>query len=119
MEARLKLSKQSTQPLVDATTYRSIVGSLRYLVNIRPNLEFAVGYVSHFLEDPQEDLLAMVKKIIRYLAGTCNWGLWFGRKKGNQTLLTGFSDADFAGDVDAKKSTTWVIFFLANSPITW
>jgi hypothetical protein len=119
MEARLKLSKQSTQPLVDATTYRSIVGSLRYLVNIRSDLEFVVGYVSHFLEDPQEDLLAMVKKIIRYLAGTCNWGLWFGRKKGNQTLLTGFSDADFAGDVDAKKSTTWVIFFLANSPITW
>jgi hypothetical protein len=33
--------------------------------------------------------------------------------------LTGFSDADFAGDVDARKSTTWVIFFLANSPITW
>jgi hypothetical protein len=51
--------------------------------------------------------------------GTCNWGLWFGRKKGNQTLLTGFSDTDFARDVDARKSTTEVIFFLANSPIIW
>jgi hypothetical protein len=39
-------------------------------------------------------------------AGTYNWGLWFGRKKGNQALLTGLSDADFAGDVDARKSTT-------------
>jgi hypothetical protein len=48
MEARLKLSKQSTQPLVDATAYQSIVGSLKYLVNTRPNLAFAVGYVSHF-----------------------------------------------------------------------
>jgi hypothetical protein len=52
MEARLKLSKQSTQPLVDATTYQSIIRSLRYLVNIHPNLAFDVGYVSHFLEEP-------------------------------------------------------------------
>jgi hypothetical protein len=52
MEARLKLSKQSTQALVDAIAYQSIVGSLRYLVNTRPDLAFAVGYVSHFLEEP-------------------------------------------------------------------
>jgi hypothetical protein len=52
MESRLKLSKQSMQPLVDATAYQSIVGSLRYLVNTRPDLAFAVGYVSCFLEEP-------------------------------------------------------------------
>jgi hypothetical protein len=72
MEARLKLSKQSTQPLVDATAYRSIIGSLRYLVNTRPDLAFVVGYVSHFLEEPREDHLAVVKKILCYVAGTCN-----------------------------------------------
>jgi hypothetical protein len=119
MEARLKLSKQNTQPLVDATAYRSIVGSLRYLVNTRPDLAFIVSYLSRFLEEPQEDHLAAVKKILRYVTGTCHWGLWFGQKKENQTLLTGFNDADFAGDVDARKSTTRVIFFLANNPITW
>jgi hypothetical protein len=88
-------------------------------VNTRFDLTFAVGYVSHFLEEPRKDHLAAVKKILCYVVGTCNWGLWFGRKKGNQALLTGFSDADFAGDVDARKSTTEVIFFLVNSPITW
>jgi hypothetical protein len=118
MEACLKLSKQSTQALVDAIAYRSIVGSLRYLVNTRPDLAFVVGYVSHFLEEPWEDHLAAVKKIIRYVAGNCNWELWFGRKKRNHVLLTGLSDADFAEDFDARKSTTWVIFFLVNSPIT-
>jgi hypothetical protein len=118
MEVRLKLSKQSTRSLVDATAYRSIVGSLRYLVNTCPDLAFAVGYVSPFLEEPQEDHLTAVKKILRYVAGTCNWGLWFGRKKRNQALLIGFSDADFVGDVDARKRTTGVIFFLVNSPIT-
>jgi hypothetical protein len=52
MEARMKLSKQSTHPLVDATTYWSIIRSLRYLVNTHPNLAFVVDYVSHFLEEP-------------------------------------------------------------------
>jgi hypothetical protein len=118
MEAHLKLSKQSTQSLVDATTYRSIVGSLRYLVNTHLDLAFVVDYVSHFLEEPWEDHLAAVKKILRYVAGTCNWRLWFGWKKGNQALLTGFNDVDFAGDVDARKSTIGVIFFLANKSIT-
>jgi hypothetical protein len=119
MEVHLKLSKQSRQPLVDATAYWSIVGSLRYLVNTRLNLAFVVGYVSHFLKEPREDHLAAVKKILRYVVGTCNWGLWFSRKKENQVLLTEFSDADFAGDIDARKSITRVIFFLVNSPITW
>jgi hypothetical protein len=82
MEARLKLSKQSTQPLVDATAYRSIVGSLRYLMNTHPDLVFVIGYVSRFLDEPREDHLAAVKKILCYVADTCNWGLWFGRKKG-------------------------------------
>jgi hypothetical protein len=89
------------------------------LVNTHPDLAFDVGYVSHFVEEPREDHLATVKKILRYVVGTCNWGLWFGQKKGNQALLIGFSDADFAGDVDARKSTTGVIFFLTNNPITW
>jgi hypothetical protein len=64
MEAHLKLSKQSTQPLVDAIAYWSIIGSLRYLVNTRLDLAFTIGYVSHFLEEPQEDHLATMKKIL-------------------------------------------------------
>jgi hypothetical protein len=78
IEAHLKLSKQSTQPLVDATAYRSIVRSLRYFVNTRPDLTFVVGYVSNFLYEPQEDHLVAVKKILHYVVDTYNWGLWFG-----------------------------------------
>jgi hypothetical protein len=57
MEPCMKLSKQSAEPAVDHTTYRSIVGGLMYLVNIDPNLGFVVGYVSWFLEDSREETM--------------------------------------------------------------
>lgn len=61
------------------------------------------------------------------MAGTSSWGLWFGRKKKNQVHVTGFTnanqtgfnDVDFARDADARKSTNGVVFFLADSPISW
>ena len=118
LATRLKLSKRSEEPPVDATSYRSVVGSLRYLVNTRPDLAFSVGYVSRFLEEPRKDHLAAVKQILRYVEGTKSWGLRYERRK-ERVRLTGFSDSDFAGDVDARKSTTDVIFFLGSSPITW
>lgn len=55
MEERVKLLKHSMTVKVDATCYRSIVGGLRWLTHTRPDISFAVGYVSHFLEDPRED----------------------------------------------------------------
>jgi hypothetical protein len=103
---------------VDATAYQSIVGSLSYLVITRPDLAFDVGYVSRFLQKPWEGHLAVVKRILRYVAGTSNWGLWFGRKNENQVLLIGFNNADFTGDFDARKGTTGIIFFLANNSVT-
>ncbi|CAA6672836.1 unnamed protein product [Spirodela intermedia] len=118
MATRLKLSKRNTEPLVDATTYRSIIGSLRYLVNTHPDLAFAVSYVSCFLEEPRKDHLAAVKQVLHYAVRTKSWGLRYERKE-EQVQLTEYSDSDFAGDVDARKSTTGVIFFLANNPITW
>ena len=51
----MKLTKASTAAKVDATLYQSIVGVLRYLVHMRPDIAFAVGYVSRFMEDPRED----------------------------------------------------------------
>ncbi|XP_066361239.1 uncharacterized mitochondrial protein AtMg00810-like [Miscanthus floridulus] len=55
MEERLKLTKANTAAKVDATVYRSIIGGLHYLVHMRPDIAFAVGYFSPFMEDPRED----------------------------------------------------------------
>lgn len=79
MKVRLKLKKISTRPQVDATAYQSIVGSLRYLVHTRPDLTFSVGYVSRFMEDPREDHLEAVKRILRYIAGTLEYGIHYGK----------------------------------------
>jgi hypothetical protein len=60
-----------------------------------------------------------VKHILRYVSGTCEWGLFCPKGKEEQPVLVGFSDSDLAGDVDGRKSTTGLIFFLGNSPVCW
>jgi hypothetical protein len=117
MEPRLKLSKSSSAPSVDPTAYRSIVGSLRYLVNTRPDLAFSVGYISRFMENPTTEHLGAVRKVLRYIAGTLDYGCLYTREKGGQ--LDGFSDSDHAGDVDTRKSTSGTLFFLGRNAITW
>lgn len=119
MEARLRLSKESTNSLVDATQYRSLIGSLRYLVNTRPDLAYAVGYLSRFMEKPATDHLAAAKHLLRYVAGTVGWGCWYGRKQSNIVQLTGYCDSDMGGDVDDRKSTIGVVFALGENIITW
>ncbi|XP_062191325.1 secreted RxLR effector protein 161-like [Phragmites australis] len=121
MEIKLKLLKEGTTPSVDATEYRSIVGSLRYLCNSRPDLAFAVGYLSRFMEVPRQEHMAAVKRVLRYVAGTMHMGVhyYYGGKKEIAPRLLGYSDSDLAGDVNDRKSTSGLVFFLANGPIAW
>ncbi|WVZ73170.1 hypothetical protein U9M48_021514 [Paspalum notatum var. saurae] len=118
MEEKIKLSKASSAAKVDATGYRSIVGGLRYLVHTRPDLAFAMGYVSRFMEDPREDHLAAVKHLLRYVAGTVDYGVVYPRHNGGKAELIGYSDSDMAGDIDGRKCTSGLIFFLGGCPIS-
>lgn len=119
MEPRIKLSKVTDSPPVDATLYRSVIGSLRYLVNTRPDLAYSVGVMSHYMEAPTSAHMIAVKQILRYVCGTINHGCYYVRKKAPTSSLIGYSDSDLAGDVDDRKSTTGVIYFLGENPITW
>uniref|UniRef100_A0ACD6ARQ8 Uncharacterized protein n=1 Tax=Avena sativa TaxID=4498 RepID=A0ACD6ARQ8_AVESA len=118
MEERLKLSRESTAKEVDATKYRQIVGSLRYLVHTRPDLAFAVGFVSRFMERPTVEHMPAVKRILRYVAGTTHYGLHYWRKT-KEAQLIGYSDSDLAGDIDTRKSTSGTLFFLGNNLVSW
>jgi heterodisulfide reductase subunit B len=119
MEVRLKLSKKENEEIVDPTAYRSIIGRLRYLVNTRPDLTYAVGVVSRHMEAPSKEHWTAVKRILRYLKGTVRFGCKYQRGYELKTLLLGFSDSDFAGDVEDRRSTPGAVYFLGRNIVTW
>ncbi|KAK8455413.1 hypothetical protein SEVIR_4G172726v4 [Setaria viridis] len=118
MEKRLKLSRDSTTEEVDATQYQHLVGSLRYLVHTRPNLAFSIGYVSWFMQRPTTEHQQAVKRIISYVVGTLDHGLFYPRCPGAAHFVR-YSDSDHADDIDTSKSTSGILFFLSKCLITW
>eukprot|EP00253_Pinus_taeda_P031088 PITA_31088 len=102
-QSGVKLSVSCTSPEVDATLYRQLVGKLLYLTHTRPDLSFAVGLVARFMENPRESHWKAAKRILRYVRGTIQFGIHYSAKA--TPLLVGFTDSDWAGDPDDRKST--------------
>lgn len=97
--------------------YRSAVGSLIYLVTgTRPDIAVAVGEVAKFSNNPGKQHWMAVKRILRYLKETVNVGI---NCNPDSTELVGYSDADWAGDLDTRRSTTGYLFKFGNVPICW
>ncbi|KAJ4703555.1 Retrovirus-related Pol polyprotein from transposon TNT 1-94 [Melia azedarach] len=98
--------------------YTSAVGSLMYaMVCTRPDLTQSVSVVSRFMGEPSKEHWQAVKRIFRYLKGTFDVGLIYGGD--TQCLVTGFSDSDYAGDVDSRRSMTGYVFTLGSSVVSW
>ena len=98
------------------TLYRSIVGALQYLTFTRPDVAFSVHQVCQFMQQPMVAHFTAVKRILRYLKGTLHFGISY--TKGSLDL-TAYSDADWAGDPNDRRSTTGQIVFLGSNPISW
>ena len=115
----LKLTEaDETSTYADTEKYQSAVGKLLFLsTRTRPDIAFAVSTVAKFTSNPTEQHWKAVKHIIPYIAGTINYGLMFTRSE--TTDCTGFSDADWAGDVDDCKSTSGYIFSVGGAPVSW
>lgn len=97
--------------------YSSAVGSLMYvMVCTRPYIAHAVGVVSRFLSNPGKEHWAAVKWIFRYLRGTSRMCLQFGNEKPE---LVGYSNADMAGDIDTRKSTSGYLVTFARGAVSW
>ena len=118
MEPNTQLVKDDHGKSVNLTEFKSIVGGLRYLVHTRPNIAYSVGIVSRFMERPTTLHLNAVKRILRYIKGTMDYGLVYSKGSGNY-LLSGYSDSDLAGNVEDRRSTGGVVFYLNESLITW
>ncbi|XP_074383534.1 secreted RxLR effector protein 161-like [Apium graveolens] len=98
--------------------FRSLIGGLRYLVHTRPDISFVVGSISHFMEKPTQLHLNAVKRVLRYVRGTLEYGLRYARGFGNH-MLTGFSDSDYASSCGDRRSTSGMVFYLSENLITW
>ncbi|KAL3686396.1 hypothetical protein R1sor_008970 [Riccia sorocarpa] len=103
--------------LADASSYRSTVGQLLYLTHSRPDIAFAVGRLSQFMSKPFVSHAMAMKRLLRYLHGTADFGLMFSRT--GSCNLHGYTDADRAGDADTRRSTTGYLFQLGRSSVTW
>ncbi|XP_066385230.1 uncharacterized protein [Miscanthus floridulus] len=101
----------------DSTWYRSLVGALQYLTLTRPDISFVVNKVCQFLHAPTSVHWSAVKRILRYVKGTIRLGLKIGPSK--SMLVSAFSDADWAGCVDDRRSIGGFVVFLGNNLISW
>ena len=119
MEQNNKLLPGKPNLARDVTKFRSIVGSLRYLVNTRPDIAYSVGIVSRFMETPTTEHWAALKRIVRYISGTTELGCKYTCGSLSSLKLLGYSDSDHAGDLEKRKSTSGVIFFLNGNIVTW
>ncbi|KAK0593555.1 hypothetical protein LWI29_006532 [Acer saccharum] len=117
MSTTLKLSKDASGKDVEQSLYRGMIGSLLYLTASRPNICFSVGVCARYQANPKESHLVTVKRIIRFVNGTSNHGIWYSFD--TNPSLVGFSDADWAGNCDDRKSTSGGCFFLGNNLVSW
>jgi hypothetical protein len=101
MDNKVHLTKQGDGDENDTTLYRSLIGSLRYLLHTWPDLSYLVGVVSRYIEEPKHSHLAAMKQIMRFIRGTVHDGLLYTR--GGDCKLIGYTDSKFGTDMERSK----------------
>ncbi|CAL9026178.1 unnamed protein product [Prunus brigantina] len=117
MSTSAKIHRDLHGKSVDQTLYRSMIRSLFYLTASRPDISFSVGVCARFQSDPKESHLFAVKRIIKYVSGTIGFGLWYTYD--TCVNLVGYSDVDWAGCSDDRKSTSGGVFYVGNNLVAW
>ena len=87
------------------------------MTHSHPDLSFAVGHVSRYMQTPHESHWKAAKIILRYIRGTIQFGIHYS--SGGKPLLVSFTDSDWPGDLDDRKSTEGYVFILGSGPVTW
>lgn len=117
-----RLTKESSTADSDSSKlfpFQEAVGSLLYcMITTRPDISYAVGQVAQFTTNPGKSHCEAVKRILSYLKGTSTYGLRFQKTQSNGILFA-FTDADYAGDLDSRRSTTGYVLTLNAGPVAW
>ncbi|KAJ9545395.1 hypothetical protein OSB04_025102 [Centaurea solstitialis] len=117
MPRNFQLSADTSGKPVDQKTYRAIIGSLLYLTASRPDIVFSTGVCARYQCDPRDSHLSAVKRILRYLKGTPDFGLWYPKDSGFE--LIAYTDSDHAGCKLNRKSTSGACQFLGDKLVSW
>ncbi|XP_058767437.1 uncharacterized mitochondrial protein AtMg00810-like [Vicia villosa] len=117
VDPNIKLGSAEEDIVVDKEMYQRLVGRLIYLSHTRPDIAFAVSLVSQFMHQPKEAHLQAALRIVQYLKGTPGRGILFKRNK--SVSLEAYTDADYAGLVVDRRSTTGYCTFLGGNLVTW
>ncbi|MFS8010596.1 putative RNA-directed DNA polymerase [Helianthus anomalus] len=112
-----KLSATEGALFDDPTLYRSLAGALQYLTFTRPDISYAVQQVCLFMHEPREPHFAFMKHIFRYLQGTMDYGIRIVKCDSHD--LIAYSDADWGGCPDSRRSTSGYCTFLGDNLISW
>ena len=117
MQQNVKLSCDDGSKEVNATMHRQMVGSLNYLTTTRPDIAYSVSVLSQFMAKPQESHWNAAKTVLRYLKGTLDFGIKY--TDASVVELTGYSDSDWAGNPDDRRSTTGYAFSIGSGVVSW
>jgi hypothetical protein len=117
LEQNVKLSADEGDLVEDTIMYRHIVGSLIYMTITRPDLNYAVGMVSQFMQTPQKPHLDVVRCILRYIKHTLHCGIFYEAK--SQLQVHGYMDADWASNVSNRRSTSGFMFSFGSGVVSW
>ena len=121
MENNAKFHKLSDEDEpFDTQIYQQAIGCLTYLSTAtRPDISVAVSNLSRYMSCPSKAHWTGVKRIICYLKGTIDFGLEFSCVSDENPQVIGYSDADWAGDLDTRRSTSGYVFQIGRSTVSW
>ena len=117
LEQNVKLSSVDETKEVNGTFNRQLVGSLNYLTTTRLDISYSINILSQLMAKPLESHWMTAKKVLCYLKGTINFGLMY--TDNCDVELTGYSDSDWARDIDDKKSTLGYAFNIGSRVVSW
>ena len=117
MNVNEKLIVDYGTSMANAKQLRSIIVGLHYLCHTRPDITFSVSVLSRFMHNPWLQHLGAAKRVLRYVAGTIDFGIWYS--KVSNFRLCGFSDSDWEGCLEGRRSPSGCIFSLGFGAISW
>jgi hypothetical protein len=112
-----KLSIEQNEMDFDSTIFRKLVGSLIYLTVTRPDIMYGVSLISRFMDTLKNSHWQAGKRLLRYIVETMNHGILYSTS--NNLQLVGYTDSDFAGSIDDRKSISGYAFHLGTGVVAW